>query len=156
MGFYPVQVYLRVCQFGIIILRMDSRGYSELDHTADLALRVWGEEFFALLEQSALGMYDLMGVIVNEKVRIDHQFLIDLSTPETMLVDFLGELLYQAEVQKFAYSGFKFSITEENIKIQSAGHPVLEIKQEFKAVTYHDLEIQKSETGLETIITFDV
>jgi SHS2 domain-containing protein len=135
---------------------MHSRGYSELDHKADLALRVWGETFFALLTQSALGMYDLMGVVADEKVRIDHQFLIEISTPEMMLVDFLGELLYQAEDLKLAYSGFDFALNEEELKIWADGHPIQEVESTLKAVTYHDLEIMETDSGLETIITFDV
>ncbi len=127
-----------------------------LDHPTDLALKVWGEEFFVLLAQSVLGMYDLMGVVMDDKVRIDHNFLVEISTPGTELVDFLGELLYQAVDLKIAYSGFIFSMTEEQLKIQADGHPIKEMKRSLKAVTYHDLEIIETDAGLEAIITFKI
>ncbi len=135
---------------------MDLRGYSEIEHTADLALKVWGEEFFALLALSVEGMYDLMGVTINKRVRIDHQFVIEESTPETMLVDFLGEMLYQAQDQKTAYSGFKFGMKGQDIRLQADGHPIQQIERAIKAVTYHDLKITETEEGFEAIITFDV
>jgi SHS2 domain-containing protein len=135
---------------------MELRGYSEIDHTADLALRVWGEEFFALLALSVEGMYDLMGVTINKGVRIDNQIVIEESTPETMLVDFLAEMLYQAQDNRVAYSEFGFGMKGEDIRVQAEGHPIQQIERAIKAVTYHDLSITTTENGLETTITFDV
>ncbi|MDY6868478.1 MAG: archease, partial [Chloroflexota bacterium] len=83
---------------------MSHYGYQEIDHTADLALKVWGEDFNTLLQQAALGVYDLMGIVVDEDVQIHYNFSIEKAEDETQLVDFLNELVYLAEDKGFCFS----------------------------------------------------
>lgn len=37
-------------------------GYKEVEHTADIALQVWAEDFYTLLRKAAEGLYALMGL----------------------------------------------------------------------------------------------
>ena len=72
---------------------MDLHGYEEVEHTADIALRVWGEDYQDLLRQAADGLYALMGIVPRLNSHVDQRFVIPEWTPETILVDFLTELL---------------------------------------------------------------
>lgn len=135
---------------------MVSSGYEELEHTADIALRVWGEDFFSLLRQSAKGMYDLMGIKLERTVPKESEFEIDKRNREIQLVDFLNEILYLAEEEAAIFETFIFNQNEDGIHVQASGYEANSIQRDIKAVTFHDLDIRETDRGLETKITFDV
>jgi len=135
---------------------MFPHGYEEIDHTADLALKVWGEDFHALLKQAARGLYDLMGVIPGPDIVSRHEFTIDAGQEETVLVDFLSEVLYLAEDEKLFFEDFMFDEIPTGMSISGTCQVVLSLAREIKAVTFHDLTIKRMKAGLETILTFDV
>lgn len=131
-------------------------GYEEIEHTADLAIKVWGEDFFSLLRQAAIGLYDLMDCEINPDTQVKGQFHVAAGESETILVDFLGELLYLSENQGRAFKAFEFNENEHGLWIQVSGYEISSIGRQIKAVTFHDLDIHTTESGLEATITFDV
>jgi SHS2 domain-containing protein len=135
---------------------MAHHGYEDVDHTADVALRVRGKDFYTLLEQSAQGLYDLMGVELVPDSHEDEEFAISHGTQEMVLVDFLGELLYLAEEREQAFESFSFSEKKDRVLIRATGRKILSRARYVKAVTFHDLNIQKTDFGIEATITFDV
>lgn len=128
----------------------------EIDHTADLALRVWGDDFNCILIHAAQGMYALMGVTYDLALPVSISFIIEDAEKETMLVDFLGELLYLCEDKQKAFDEFAFEDQHGGIEVKASGYGISAVNRDIKAVTFHDLEIIKSDNGLETTITFDV
>lgn len=135
---------------------MVSSGYEELEHTADIALRVWGEDFFALLSQSAIGMYDLMSVAADETAPKKVDFIIEENSRDIQLVDFLNEVLYLIEVDHAMFESFAFNKDEHGINVQASGYEIKSLQRNIKAVTFHNLEVEETDLGLETRITFDV
>ena len=135
---------------------MNSQGYEEVEHIADLAIRVWGGDFHAILEASAQGMYDLMGILLDQANPVDSSFNIFVETREIILVDFLSEILFLCENQKTAFNSFEFINAGEVFRVNASGSKVEKIERNIKAVTFHDLNIIRTTKGLETIITFDV
>lgn len=135
---------------------MKSHGFEEIDHTADLALRVWGENFHDLLLQAAKGLYHLLNVKAKEKASVRHSFSIEYDGQEAMLVDFLNELLYLCEEKKKIFHSLSFTEKDKNLNIEAKGKKLESIERNIKAVTFHDLEIRSTQTGLDTIVTFDV
>lgn len=135
---------------------MVSNGYAEVDHTADVAINVWGEDFSSILIHAAQGMYALMGVRYDMDSPTTISFSIEDADQETILVDFLSELLYLCEDQGLAFDIFTFNFQTGRIIVNASGHNVIAVHRDIKAVTFHDLVINKTDSGLETIITFDV
>lgn len=135
---------------------MTSHGYEEVDHTADIALRIWGEDFQVLLQQAACGLYDLMGVTTEPGSQLKVQFDLSLETNETLFVDFLSELLYLVEEKGQAFDHFSFYESDNTLTVQASGHLVSSQDRHIKAVTFHDLDVEESDRGLEATITFDV
>lgn len=135
---------------------MALHGYEEVDHTADIAMRVWGEDFQALLRQAAVGLYALMGIVPQLDSFVDQRFVIPEWTPETILVDFLTELLYLAEEYGLVLDEFSFDNGQNELIIRAIGQKILVQEREIKAVTFHDLNVKNTLTGVTTIITFDV
>ncbi|MDY6846034.1 MAG: archease [Chloroflexota bacterium] len=131
-------------------------GYEEVEHTADIALRVWGADFFTLLKESAKGMYELMGVIENPGLPMKVIFTIGHGSNEMQLVDFLNEVLYLMESQAGYYDNFTFINTDEGINVHASGYKIISYQRNIKAVTFHDLEVIETKGRFETTITFDV
>lgn len=131
-------------------------GYEEVEHTADIALRVWGEDFQALLTQAAKGLYALMGIIPASSSCKETSFSILQAPPETILVDFLTELLYLAEEAGLILDNFSYDEGINMLAISAVGYKIFTQERFIKAVTFHNLTIEGTSAGFETTITFDV
>ena len=81
-------------------------GYKEVEHTADIALQVWAEDFYTLLRKAAEGLYALMGVKLATASTLQRLFTLPQGSKETILVDFLTELLFLVEEDGLFLSGF--------------------------------------------------
>ncbi len=135
---------------------MNSHGFKEIDHTADLALCVWAEDYYGLLEQAALGLYQLLEVERHKEANLEHSFSIEDGPREAVLVDFLNELLFLCEDQGLLFHSFSFTMEGRTLDVKAWGEDTASPKRDIKAVTFHDLEISEENSGLTTTITFDV
>jgi SHS2 domain-containing protein len=134
-------------------------GFREHAHTADWELEVWAPDLPTLLEQAARGMYELSGVRLAGESR--HQQLLTLSAkdPESLLVQFLSNLLWIEENNHLGFDEFDLKIshgTAYNLLAQLSGSKIVGMDKEIKAVTYHNLAVQSTPQGLRVNIVFDV
>jgi len=135
-------------------------GYEELQHTADWAVRVWADDLSGLFAESARAMNALSGVklIGGPRTRaVQRGRAIDV---ESLLVAFLSELLYQLESEGLGFEDFHVGVTEESgqqsYKADMQGAQFAAVEKPIKAVTYHNMKIERTERGYETEIVFDV
>jgi SHS2 domain-containing protein len=133
-------------------------GFEVVDHTADWSLRVFGPDLVALFEQAALGMAGLLvGDLDLVENGVERPFAFDEFDSETLLVEWLTELAYWAETERLIFTQFHIEqITETSLKATARGGHVAELQKHIKAVTFHNLAITPTPTGLETTIVFDV
>jgi riboflavin kinase/FMN adenylyltransferase len=133
--------------------------YREIEHTADLALRVWGQELTDLFVGAARGMYSLMGILDDEGLvpTTWHEISLEALDRESLLVDWLNELLFLAEVEELRFVEFQIrQLADTTLAARIGGVPAEEAKAGVKAATFHNLEIARDEQGWSTVITFDV
>jgi SHS2 domain-containing protein len=135
---------------------MASHGYQEVDHTADIALRVWGEDFQTLLRQAAFGLYHLLGVVPHAETPVTVNIVLQQDSLETILVDFLSELLFLAEDKDQIFDTFSFDEQDDGLSIRMTGQKILSQERYVKAVTFHNLDILQRDCGFEATLTFDV
>lgn len=131
-------------------------GYREIEHTADWELEVWAPNFTSLLEQAALGMFKLSGMTLKGEPKETRSFYFSASDLESLLVDFLSELIFLAEQEYLGFDQFDIAPEGESLAVQLSGSPIKILHREIKAVTYHNLKISESKEGLNTRIVFDV
>lgn len=134
----------------------DNFGYVELEHTADWALKVWAPDLEMLFITAAKGMYDLSEISFAQNETQDVRIQLDAPDDETLLVDFLSELLFYGEIDNVAFHKFNLILEGSSLRALLTGSPILSRKKEIKAVTYHNLEITERDNKLEVIIVFDV
>ena len=132
-------------------------GYEEVEHTADLALRVWGEDLQSLFIEAATGMFYLVGSCDSDHPLVRNRIELEASDSEALLVDWLNELLYLREARGACYCRFEIErLTPTSMAADVAGHPVKEARKTLKAATFHDLRIRHTGARHETVIVFDV
>lgn len=129
----------------------------EVEHTADLSLHVWGQDLADLFATAAQGMFALIATAL-EPVKTATRTL-SLSAPdvETLLVDWLSELLYLYEVEVVMFSRVTFAaLTRTSLIAEVQGFAVGEQLAHIKAVTFHNLAVIAGSDGYEAELVFDV
>jgi SHS2 domain-containing protein len=130
-------------------------GYREIDHTADWALKAWSMDLPGLFREAASGMYALMGVQFGESLSNPRRLELSAPDPESLLVGFLSELLYFVE-EGVGFPEITVALEGFNLDATMRSSMILEGSKEIKAVTFHNLRIERAENRCETTIVFDV
>jgi len=146
---------------------MPSQGkkYEYLEHTADIKFLAYGNTLEEVFENAALAMFNV--IIDTGKVSGETTRDVCLTSPdlESLLVDWLSELLYLFEVDEIIF--WKFRVEEirgeegeYSIKAVASGeqyypesHP---FETEIKAVTYNQLELEKTAEGWKAQVVVDI
>ncbi len=134
------------------------RGYREVGHTADLALEVWGDDLPALFVNAARGLFGLT-VAVESGAPVTARREVTLSAPdtETLLVDWLNELLLLSDEHDEAYVTFDVSLpTPGELSACVGATQAFSAVRDVKAATFHNLIIGHEAPGYRTTIVFDV
>ncbi len=134
-------------------------GFEELPHTADLEIRVWGEDLVSLFRQAAAGMIQLSGVEELEEgiSSVQQNISLEAMDFEGLLILFLEELLYRLTEDYMVYEIQELSISSEyTLKAKLTGAQIKSYQRDIKAVTYHNLNIRSSADGYEVNIVFDI
>ena len=132
--------------------------FEEIDHTADRALRIFGSNLGDLFLNAAQGMNSLMVAAPTSGPEHREKFVsLEAIDTETLLVDWLSELAYWAEIEMLIFEKFKIeSISSTHIRVRLYGTRVKKFKKHIKAVTYHDLHIVQTNKGMTATVVFDV
>lgn len=132
-----------------------------IDHTADIGVVIFGESLPELFQHAAQSFFS----VVTEPKTIHevetHNFSLDAPGLEELLVSWLNEFLYLFETQGLLFSRFEIkNLNQEHLEAIAWGenytaekHP---IKRIIKAVTFHQLTIQKQRGRWKTQIIFDL
>ncbi|MEW6094606.1 MAG: archease [Chloroflexota bacterium] len=138
--------------------------YEEVQHTADWSLRVWAANMNELFAEAARGMNALTGArpvldVAEGQVPgpVTHRaFEAAAPDPESLLVSFLSELVFAAEHEHLVFENFEVEVDGQTLKVEMDGALLASVNKTIKAVTYHNLHIQRTERGYEVEIVFDV
>ncbi len=131
-------------------------GFEEIQHTADWSMRVWANDLPSLFAESARGMNTLAGVKIANANPVTKQFKTEGPDVEALLVAFLSELIYFAEQENLAFTNFDIQIPDSQLLAVMKGAQILSIDKAIKAVTFHNLKIEKTSRGLEVEVVLDV
>lgn len=130
--------------------------WKEVAHTADWALQVQAPDVVALLTTAAQGMYALMNMRIASEPAVTQEIRLSAGDVENLLVGFLNELLFWAEEQRLAFTGFELAWRDGELRGRLRGGRITGQGKEIKAVTYHNLHVSVGPAGLETTVVFDV
>ncbi len=137
-------------------MEINIAGFREIEHTADWELQVWASDMVTLLEQAARGMYELSHTQITNVNRVERIVSIPFADRESLLVDFLSELLFYAEDEDLAFDEFQLDFDGATLEARIGGALIDDQAKEIKAVTFHRMAVRETERGLEVNIVFDV
>jgi len=136
---------------------MTSLRFEELEHTADLALKVHGHSLKEVFANAACGMFNLMADLEELEPTISREISLESLDYEALLVDWLNELLYLHEVKEEIYARFEIeALSPTALSAIVWGAKMTASKLTVKAATFHDLEIRETEDGYLATVIFDV
>jgi SHS2 domain-containing protein len=131
--------------------------FEEIEHTADVALRVWGGDLTELFANAASGMAYLLADVEDVVSTMTEEVELEAEDTEILLVDWLSELLYLGERENVVFVRIdRLQVTPDRLSAVVQGGPVREWRSHIKAVTFSELEITRTDEGYETLIVFDV
>lgn len=140
---------------------MKRERFEMLDHIADIQVRVHGDNLKELFSNAAYALFssiaDLANVTASTKVVVEARAA-DL---EGLLVQWLSELLFLFETRQLLFVAFDIKdITDTVIKADVFGEKLDRekhaVNNEIKAVTYHQLKIEKLDDHWIAEIIFDI
>ena len=136
----------------------DQFAFEEIDHTADRALRIYGSNLAELLLNAAQGMNSLMVSKHRPCAEAQVKFVeIEAMDTESLLVDWLSELAYWAEMEMLIFHEFEIEIVSPiHLRARLYGTRTTQLEKHIKAVTYHKLDIVQMKKGLVATVVFDV
>jgi SHS2 domain-containing protein len=134
------------------------RDYKVLEHTADLKIRAYGKDLPELFSNMLKGMFEACEPIIsNQSSIVSREVKIQSPNLESLLVDFLSEALYLSDVNDEIYFQAEFEkLTENELIGKLKGHKIKGLKEEIKAVTWHDLKIERRNNHWEAVVLFDI
>ncbi|MCA9935924.1 MAG: archease [Ardenticatenaceae bacterium] len=137
---------------------MSDKQFEVVDHTADWAVRVYGRSLSQLLLHAAAAMNSLMVADLHALSQDEERhFTLEAYDAESLLVEWLGELAYWAEMEQLVFPHCQLQhVTDTTLTATVRGGRASELQKHIKAVTYHNLAIASTEVGLEVTIVFDV
>jgi len=135
--------------------------YEVFEHTADVGLRVRADSLDALFVDAAHGLFSLIVTNLDQVKAVQEKTIrIDTSEPEYLLFDWLNELLYTFDVDQLLFSEFAVRVDARGLTATCRGEPVQpdrhEMDHEVKAITYHELKVQRDGDGWMAELIIDI
>jgi SHS2 domain-containing protein len=132
-----------------------------LDHTADTGFRAWGATAAELFENSARAMLALSADISAVEERQEKSIELESENYESLLVDWLNEILYLFDSDAFAPKRFYVDeVTPTRLKARLAGEPRDPKRHPWtlivKAVTYYELKVEQRNGRWDSQVFLDI
>lgn len=133
-------------------------GFEEIEHTADRAYRIRGRDAGELFAHAMRGMFSVENsTAVDGEATVTRELEVAGPDHETLLVNWLNELLYLQEAHGETYGEADFlELTPRKLRARVHGRPDPEAQRIIKAATFHDLAIRQDAQGWEATVVFDV
>ena len=119
--------------------------------TADVAFLAYGKNLNELFANAALAMFEVMINTEQIKFQIERKIEVNGNDLESLMFNWLNELLFYVDAENLAFSEFEVEVDEENFKLKAKcrGEKIdperHETRTVVKSATYHNLEIKKNE-----------
>jgi SHS2 domain-containing protein len=138
--------------------------YHFVDHTGDIAVALRGRSLAELFGDAAAAFTESITALDGVEPKRPEEVDVDAPELDLLLVDFLSELLYRFDTRgwltRFAElevhekdGGWSLQGTLRGERLEPARHPV---KVLIKAVTYHGLQVGKTDGVWTARVVFDI
>lgn len=132
-----------------------------LEHTADVGFRAWGNTPAELFENSALALMAIAAEADTIETLEERTISVTGHDYESVLVNFLEEILYLFDSVQFAARVFHVDeLTSQLVRARLKGQPRVPGRHPWKvivkAITYHGIEVAERNGRWESRVFVDV
>jgi SHS2 domain-containing protein len=135
--------------------------FEVFDHTADLGLRVRAADLNTLFSEAGRAF---LSVLVSNPDAIEPRDAVEVNVAgadrEYLFLDWINELLFLFESKKFLASRFDATVCDDGVRGTVHGEPYDSARHalahEVKAVTYHALKVEPTESGWLAEVILDI
>ena len=140
------------------------KNYELIEHTADIGIRVKGRELKELFKNAAQAMFDIIAEKKSQATSHKSQATRIMvkqkaDSLEELFINWLNELLSLSATKELIFSDFQINKLDKNtLQAVAIGEDIknYKVNTEIKAATYHELKIEREESGWLAEIIFDV
>jgi len=133
--------------------------FEEISHTADVKIRARAPTLEALFSETFNAMMQVM-YGANRNGGIRREIRIESPDNESLLADFLSEVLFLSEVEGLVFLSARISINGSRLTAELTGEPFDPVRHsggsEVKGISYSGLSITHDANGYMLDIIFDV
>ncbi len=138
-----------------------TRGYRFFDHTADFGLEIFGGDAHSLFEEAAKALFDLITPWASPEQGVRRKVDVTGDDWADLMVNWLRELLYLWNGESLLVRTIELNTLEESRLQATATCEAYdpdqhEIRNEIKAVTYHQISVGPFEDGWRARVVFDI
>jgi SHS2 domain-containing protein len=135
--------------------------WETFEHEADVGLLVRGRDGPELFAEAGRALFDLVCDLSAVEERKTWSLAGEAESTETLLVDWLNDLVYLFEGERAVCGRFEFtSWAATAYRAEALGEPVDPVRHAprdlVKAATYHGLAVRQNEGGFEATVILDV
>ena len=135
--------------------------FETFDHTADIGLRVEAASLEELFVDAARGLMSLLVENVDDvRPTVEESISLVGSEVDYLLFDWLNELLFHFESRGLLYREFVVRIDDAGLTATMRGEPCdrsrHRMAHEVKAITYHGLSVDQTDSGWRTELILDI
>ena len=135
--------------------------YRIIDHTADLGIHVYGADPKELFTNAAYALFDLITDLKTLKAAHTEKITMTGEDWPDLMMNWLRELLYFWAGRERLVKQTEILTLSKTKLIASLDYDTYDpnrhlIKEEIKAVTYHQIRVKSGPSGWEARIIFDV
>ncbi|MBR2666406.1 MULTISPECIES: archease [Methanobrevibacter] len=126
------------------------KNYEYFDVTADIGFKAYGESLNEAFENAGLAIFNIISDTSNVEPKKEISFKVRSEDEISLLYDFLEELLFYHEIEFMLFSEFHVEIDDmlqlrATIRGEAIDWDRHERKTEIKAITYHKMDVRKTD-----------
>jgi SHS2 domain-containing protein len=133
--------------------------FEELDHTADVLMRVRGATLSEVFADAGRAMFHVMYGPCEDR-GIARQITLEAEDLESLLIDYLSELLFITDAENLVFCTFDVDLQGTRLSAVVRGEPFDPARHAggtlIKGISYFGLEIVKEEDAYVVDIIFDI
>ena len=123
--------------------------FEYFDVTADIGFKSYGKDLNEAFENASLAIFNIISDTSDIDAKIEKSIEITSEDEVSLLYDYLEELLFLHEVEFMLFSQFDVNIDDDlhlkaTIKGEEINWDKHERKTEIKAITFHKMQVEKS------------
>ena len=130
--------------------------YEFLEHPGDIKIRSFGRSLPELFINTALGMMNFLYGEQSVPLTHSEQITLQAEDLESLLVDWLSEILWLSDTHHRVYTDYKIIELNENKIVADINSGPAKAKDDIKAVTYHELSISKVNSEWTATVVYDI